>query len=181
MKRLPRTQFGNPVLQKSAKLIPRNLFGSRSLKRLIAQMFFTVKRIGVGLAAPQIGKSLQLAVIEIKKTPIRPDVRPLAKTVIINPRIVWASKKRINDWEGCLSCPRLRGLVPRCEYIKVEYFDEIGKKHVATLKGFQARVFQHEIDHLNGVVYVERMKNLKTLMMLQEFNARVLGRGLKSR
>ena len=98
MKRLARTQFGNPILRKKAKKVSLRLFGSLSLKRLVREMFFTMRRVGgVGLAAPQIGKSLQLAVVEIKKTPTRPEVVPLAPTAVINPEILTASKEKMSD------------------------------------------------------------------------------------
>lgn len=182
MKRLPRTQFGNPILRKKAKKVSTKLLGSRFLKQLIKEMFFTIRRVGgVGLAAPQVGRSLQLAVIEIKKTPTRPKVIPLAPTVVINPEILTASKKRMNDWEGCLSFPNVRGLVPRYKSITVKYFDQSGKRYVVILEGFQARVFQHEIDHLSGTVYVDRMQDTQSLMTFKEFKERVLGKGLKSK
>ena len=102
---------------------------------------------------------------------------PLAPTVIINPVIVSHSKEQVVDWEGCLSFPNARGLVPRYKEIAVAYFDRHGKKQTAHVQGFQARVFQHEIDHLNGTVYVDRMKDMKSLMTLGEFKKRVLKRG----
>lgn len=182
MKRLPRTQFGNPILKRRAKKVSPIMFGSRSLKQLIEEMFFTMRRVGgVGLAAPQIGKSLQLAVIEIKKTPIRPEVVPLEPTVVINPAILKVSNEKLDDWEGCLSLPNVRGLVPRHKNITVKYFDQSGKKHIVKLDGFQARVFQHEIDHLNGAVYVSRMQDMQNLMTTREFKRRILGKGLKSK
>ncbi|MDP3778532.1 MAG: peptide deformylase [bacterium] len=182
MKRLARTQFGNPILGKKTKKVSPKLFGSRSLKQLAKEMFFTMRRVGgVGLAAPQIGKSLQLAVIEIKKTPARPEVVPLAPTVVINPEILTTSKEKLDDWEGCLSFPNVRGLVPRHKSITVKYIDESGKKHVVKLHGFQARVFQHEIDHLKGTVYVDRIQDMQSLMTFREFKERVLGKGLKSK
>ena len=182
MKRLPRTQFGNPILRKKAKKVSPKLLGSRSLKQLVKGMLFTMRRVGgVGLAAPQIGKSLQLAVIEIKKTTTRPEVVPLAPTVVINPEILTASKEKMSDQEGCLSFPNVRGLVPRHKSITVKYLDEFGKKHIVKLHGFQARVFQHEIDHLNGAVYVDRIQDIQSLMTFREFKERVWGKGLKSK
>ena len=145
-------------------------------------MFYTMRLVkGVGLAAPQINQPYQFAVIAIKKNKIRPDVMPLSPTVIVNPRITTFSKKRGYDWEGCLSLPGIRGLVPRHESIVVHYINESGKKIKMKLSGFQARVFQHEIDHLNGILYVDRMSDMKTLMTFQEFKKRILGKGLKSK
>ena len=138
-------------------------------------MFYTMKRAhGVGLAAPQVGKSLQLAVIQVSPTKFRPNIQTLPKTVIINPRITWHSVSRVDDWEGCLSCMNIRGCVPRYSEIRVVYTDKEGKQVSKKLSGFLARVFQHEIDHLNGIVYVDRMRDTKTLMMLSEFEKRVL-------
>jgi peptide deformylase len=183
MKRLPRCYFGNPVLRIKAKPVSKHKFGTSDLQELIREMFFTMRRVGgVGLAAPQIGKSIQLAVVEINKTLLRPGVVSLEPTVIVNPAIVSHSRKRVTDWEGCLSFPNARGLVPRYQHILVSYFDQFGEKKRLRLEGFQARVFQHEIDHLNGTLYVDRMPDMKSLMTLDEFKKRVVKRtGLKSR
>ncbi len=127
---------------------------------------------GVGLAAPQTGKDMSLAVIEVRKTKLRPDVTPFPKTIVINPKIISHSRKMEYDWEGCLSLENVRGLVQRHKEIIAEYQDDLGKKTVRKLKGFQARVFQHEIDHLNGVLYVDRMDDMRTLTTLKEFEKR---------
>src|ERR1700728_2596453 len=114
MKRLPRSYFGDPILRTKAKIVAIRDIGTPSFQKLLREMFFTMRRVGgVGLAAPQIGKSIQLAVIEITKTGLRPGVVPLGPTVIVNPVIVRRSKKLVADWEGCLSFPGARGLVPR--------------------------------------------------------------------
>lgn len=182
IKSLPLTYFGNPILRRKARKVELSEIKKASFQRLIKQMvFITRKESGVGLAAPQIGISIQLAVIEIKKTKVRPQVAPLKLTVIINPQIIHYSKVRINDWEGCLSFPAVRGLVPRHKLIKMKYLNELGKKEILDLKDFQARVFQHEIDHLNGILFIDRMKDIKTLMTVQEFEERILKRGLKSK
>jgi len=178
MKRLARSYFGDPVLRTRAKAVSHRDIPTRSFQKLIQAMFFTMRRVGgVGLAAPQIGKSIQLAVIEIKTTVLRPGIVPLSPTVIINPFIVSHSKGQVADWEGCLSFPNARGLVPRYKEIVVAYFDRHGKKQTVRVQGFQARVFQHEIDHLNGAVYVDRMEDMKSFMTLGEFKKRVLKRG----
>ena len=147
-------------------------------QKLIQKMFFTMRRVnGVGLAAPQIGKSIQLAVIEISKTGLRPGVVELGPMVIVNPVILRRSKQLVADWEGCLSFPGARGLVPRSKKITVAFLDREGKKKTVELEGFQARVFQHEIDHLNGRVYVDRMADMTSLMTTAEFGKRVLAAG----
>jgi len=183
MKILKLTQFGNPILRKKAKTLLLGDLKKMPTKNLIKQMFFTMKKAsGVGLAAPQIGKSLRLAVIEIKKSKIRPRITPLKQTVIINPKIISASKKMVDDWEGCLSLPDVRAKVSRPESIVAEYCNEEGEKKQISLKGFQARVFQHEIDHLNGVLYIDKVVDVKTIMTKDEFKKRIVGKGgLKSR
>ena len=152
-------------------------------QKLIQQMFYTMKRAGgVGLASPQINKPLQMFVVEIKKSKIRPEVKPLKKTIVVNPKITSYSKKLANDWEGCLSLPAIRGLVPRYTDIIVEFYNQLGKKQIMKLSGFQARVFQHEIDHLNGILYIDKMNDLKTLMTVDEFKKRILKKSaLKSK
>lgn len=173
MKTLKRTQFGNPILRNRARKITAAEVRKSSFKTLVKRMFFTMRRInGVGLAAPQIGKPIQLAVAEIRKTKTRSAVRPLKPTVIINPRIISHSKEINYYWEGCLSFDGARGLVPRYSKVKVSYLDENFKKKTGEFAGYQARVFQHEIDHLNGTVYIERMTNMKDLITLDEFNKR---------
>ncbi|HTY40012.1 MAG TPA: peptide deformylase, partial [Candidatus Paceibacterota bacterium] len=146
---LARTQFGDPVLARRARPVPRSFLRTEQFRALVRDMFFTMRRAnGVGLAAPQIGRSLQLAVIEVKPSKVRPDVRSIPPTVIVNPRIVERSKAYENDWEGCLSLGGVRGKVPRHRTIKVRYEDALGNPRMIKLAGFSARVFQHEIDHL---------------------------------
>jgi peptide deformylase len=91
------------------------------------------------------------------------------RIVIVNPKIVWKSKEKSHDWEGCLSLEGVRGLVPRHRKIRVRYTDEKGGRRERAVSGFLARVFQHEIDHLNGALYVDRMNDMKTLMTVGEF------------
>ena len=175
MKIFPRTHFGNPILRQKAKKVSLSFLKTREFKRLISQMFYTMKRAnGVGLAAPQIGISLQLAVIQVKPTKLRPNLPTLPKTVIVNPEIISHSKEMVSDWEGCLSFPGVRGEVSRYKKIKVRYTNEQGETITHEHEGFIARVFQHEIDHLNGTVYVDRMEDMKTLMVLKEFKKRIL-------
>lgn len=178
---LPRTLFGNPILREKAKHVSRARIQNADLQELIRLMFYTLRRVGgVGLAAPQIGESLQLAVIALKENPIRPNIAPIPKTVIINPRIISTSGELIDDWEGCLSLPGVRGLVPRHKSIKVEYTDNKGEWQTAEYSGFTARVFQHEIDHLVGTVYVDQMPDMQSLMAEREFMERIVKAGLKS-
>ena len=158
------------------------MFGTKKLKDLVKTMLFTMHQVqGVGLAAPQVGVDLALAVIEFKPNKIRPHIPVFPKAAIINPKIVQRSATLVSDWEGCLSLKNVRAKVPRSEHITVQYFDENGIKHKKTFSGFQARVFQHEIDHLHGVLYVDRITDTKSYHSLGEFKKRVLKSGLKSK
>lgn len=175
MKVLLRTQFGDPILRKKTKEVQSQFLKTQGFKNMVLQMFYTMEQTdGVGLAAPQIGKSLRLAVIQVNPTKFRKNLERLPKTVIINPRILWHSKEEAEDWEGCLSFPDARGKVFRYKEIKVRYTNENGQEIVRDLIGFSARVFQHEIDHLNGILYIDRMRSMKSFMSLKEFKKRVL-------
>lgn len=168
---LKRTQFGNPILRKKAKAVPLKHIHTTSFIKLVEQMFCLIQDIGVGLAAPQISKSIRLAVIDIHPLPHRPLVTPI-KRVLINPIILTYSKSTEADYEGCLSCDGICGSVPRSTRITVCYYNEKGKKCTETATGFLARVLQHEIDHLNGVLYVDRMKDMRTLITTEEYSKR---------
>jgi peptide deformylase len=167
MKILPRTQFGNPILRAKSKSVPAAFLKTAAFRNLIKQMFHTMRNVkGVGLAAPQIGKSIRLAVIGVPAARFR--------RVLVNPKITWHSTAKNLDWEGCLSFVDGRGQVPRWSAIKVEYTNEKGERVQEKHAGFLARVFQHEIDHLNGFVYVDRMTDMRTLMTHAEFIKRVV-------
>ncbi len=175
MKILPRTQFGNPILRQHSKKVSLSSLKTSSFKKLIKQMIFTMRRSGgVGLAAPQIGKSLQIVVMETRPSKTRPKLKKKGPIVIINPKIVKYSKNKEKDWEGCLSLQGVRGHVPRAKEITVEYLDVKGENVREVVRGFWARIFQHEIDHLNGNVYVDRMEDMTTLMTFTEFKKRIL-------
>jgi peptide deformylase len=170
MKRLPLAYFGDPILRVKAKPVLLTEIKKPAFQKLITLMFFTLRgEGGVGLAAPQIGLSLRLTVIKNGANSPR--------IVLINPKIESHSKTQKQDWEGCLSLPLVRGLVPRYVKIVVSYYDENGIKRRKTINRFsEARVFQHEIDHLNGVLYVDRMRDMKSLSTLDEYVKGVLGK-----
>jgi peptide deformylase len=128
---------------------------------------------GVGLAAPQIGESIRMAVMEIRTTPTRPDQKHQGPIVIVNPVIKKYSKKKVDGWEGCLSINFFRGKVLRSEDIVVEYYNTDGKKVIEKASGLWARIFQHEIDHLDGIGCIDKM-DTKTIMTLSEFKKRVM-------
>jgi peptide deformylase len=175
MRILPRTEFGNPILRKRAKNVPLSSLKTKAFKTLTRDMVYTMRRAqGVGLAAPQIGKSLRLVVIEIRPTRTRPNLKSSGSIIVINPRIVRSSRQLSSDWEGCLSFEGTRGRVPRSRSVVVEYMNELGQKQKIKASGLMARIFAHEIDHLNGVTYTDRIKDMKTLMTVEEFATRIL-------
>lgn len=179
MKVLPRTEFGNPILRLKAKKVSSAFLKTDKFKKLVKDMIYTMRRShGVGLAAPQIGESLQLAVMEIRTTPTRPDQKHRGPIAIINPRIIDYSKKKVADWEGCLSLKGIRGKVSRSDSVTVSYYNILGKLVTEKASGLWARIFQHEIDHLNGLGCMDRM-DTKTVMTVGEFKKRILKKKTK--
>ncbi len=157
--------LGHPVLRAQAQPLSKEVLASPPTQTLIDNMMQTmVEYNGVGLAAPQIHESLSLAVIESHGS--RGDI-PM--TVLVNPDVTILDESLIEDWEGCLSIPDLRGRVPRYNRLRVDALDRHGNKIQFTADGFFARVIQHEFDHLMGRVYLDRMRDLQTLSHLPEF------------
>ena len=163
-------RLGNPVLREPAKPLPLKEISSSWVQQLIRDMVETMREYdGVGLAAPQVHQPSQILVVEAledSKSP-KDDVTPL--TVLINPVISVISERLEEDWEGCLSIPDLRGLVPRYQEIEVQGIEPSGKKSQFRARGFFARVIQHEYDHLIGKVFLDRMRSLDSLAFLQEY------------
>ena len=160
-------RIGNPVVREIAR--PVEQLGSPYVQRLIDDMIETMhEHDGVGLAAPQVHVSLRLAVIEVPSSDEQAeDGVPL--TVLVNPIVTPVGDERSEGWEGCLSIPELRGMVPRFARIRLEALDREGRAYVAEASGFFARVIQHECDHLDGTVYLDRMEDLRSLAFLPEF------------
>ncbi len=164
------SHLGHPVLRKQAEMVQPREIDTPEFQRLIGDMVMTMHEYdGVGLAAPQIHVSKQLAVLEVKDNARYPEAPKIPLTILINPRISSRSKKIAEGWEGCLSIPDLRGIVPRNESLVCEALDRHGKPIKLEVKGFFARVIQHEWDHLQGNVYLDRMANLRSLSHLSEF------------
>ena len=162
--------MGHPVIRKIAAPLSPDEIHSRETREFIDSMIETMREYdGVGLAAPQVHVSKQIAVIEVGSNPRYPDVPRIPLTVLINPRITSRSKKILESWEGCLSIPDLRGIVPRNESLACEAYDREGKAIKLEADDFFARVIQHEWDHLQGNVYLDRMTNLRSLSHLSEF------------
>jgi peptide deformylase len=164
------TRLGHPVLRKVAKNISITELKSPAMQKFIDDMIETMKEYdGVGLAADQVFTSKQVAVLEVADNPRYPRKPKVPLTVLVNPKITPRSDEMEEDWEGCLSIPDLRGRVPRYKSIRVQALDRHGKKLDFIANGFHARVIQHEFDHLNARVYLDRMRDFSTLTFLQEF------------
>lgn len=151
-------KMGDPRLLRHAK--PVEAFGTSELKALLEDMFDTMKAAnGAGLAAPQIGVDLQVVVFGFQRNDRYPEAPPVPMTVLINPAIEPLSDAMEDGWEGCLSVPGLRGVVPRFSHIRYRGVDEHGQPIDREAEGFHARVVQHECDHLVGTLYPMRIKD----------------------
>ena len=163
-------RLGHPVIRKSAEAVPKERIATPQMQQFIDDMIETMHEYeGVGLAAPQVHVSQQIAVIEVQENRRYPGEGPIPLTVLINPKIMNASKKQLVDWEGCLSINDFRGKVPRAESLEVEAHNRKGDKVRFHARGFFARIIQHECDHLTGKVFIDRMPTLHTLSHLHEF------------
>jgi peptide deformylase len=155
---------GTPQLRQLSQPVPQEWIGSEEINQLIAELFGTMKaRQGVGLAAPQINVPLRVLTYGFQINTRYPDQDPVPLTLMINPEILTTSEDKIYLYEGCLSFPEVRGLVPRYEWIQVRAQNEKGEWFENRYQGFEARIIQHEVDHLDGKLYPERMDNLRTL------------------
>jgi peptide deformylase len=160
-------RMGHPVLRQTARSITPSDLGDPMLQRLINDMIDTMHEYhGVGLAAPQIHEDLRLFVALLDDDPGGDS----EAVVVVNPEIVALSENKAEGWEGCLSIPDIRGMVPRYTDIRVRALDRTGKKMELTLKGFPARVAQHETDHLDGVLFFDRMTSMQSLTFLDEYS-----------
>lgn len=170
---LRRTQFGNPLLRSRATKLSAKEIRSTKTSKLIADMRHTLKtkKYGVGLAAPQIGQGIAMFIIEIKPTKMRPLIpkEKWASLVFINPVVVKAYGNRNQLWEGCISFGEVFAKVPRYKKIRAKYIDENGSTHQKTFDGLLAHILQHEIDHLNGVLFVDKVKDPKTFITAAEY------------
>jgi peptide deformylase len=160
-------RMGHPVLREVAGEVDPTTVRSPAFQKLIDDMIETMHEYhGVGLAAPQVHEGVRLFVGLLDEDP---DPKTPA-TVVINPEIVPIGSGQIEGWEGCLSIPDIRGMVPRYTDITLKAFDRTGKPFEMTLKKFAARVAQHESDHLDGVLFFDRMASMQTLTYLEEFS-----------
>jgi peptide deformylase len=167
---LKTSKLGNPVLRQQAKEVNPSELKSPVMQKLIDDMIETMHEYdGVGLAAPQVHESLQMAVIEVDKSKRYPEAPDIPLLVLVNPVIIKKSETVQNGWEGCLSVEGFRGIVPRSKTVEIRYLDRQGKKRQLDADDFLAVVIQHELDHLAGKVFLDRMPDLATLTHLKEF------------
>jgi peptide deformylase len=152
--------MGDPRLLRPSAPVPE--FGTPQLLELIADMVETMHAAdGAGLAAPQIGVPLRVVIFGGGPTPRYPDAEIVPYTVLVNPRLKALRGGREADWEGCLSVPGMRGMVPRYRRLRYRGSDQWGRPIDRTVSGFHARVVQHEVDHLDGILYPTRIKDLR--------------------
>jgi len=160
-------RLGHPVLRQRAQDLAKGQLRSAEVQRLIDDMIETMAEYdGAGLAAPQVHVSLRLSVLEVPAEEGRPEI-PLM--VFANPVLTPLGEEKTLGWEGCLSVPDLRGRVPRYTKVRLEALDRQGKSFSLEAEGFFARVLQHECDHLDGRVFLDRMEDLGSLTHLAEF------------
>ena len=153
-------KMGDPVLFRVAE--PVQEFDSPALHALITDMFDTMAALsGAGLAAPQIGVSRRVVIFGVEANPRYPDAEPVPTTVLINPVLEFLTQDAEDGWEGCLSVPGMRGLVNRCTHLRYSGFDQHGTPIAREAHGFHARVVQHECDHLDGILYPMRLKDMR--------------------
>ena len=151
--------MGDPRLL--AVSAPVTEFGTPELKQLIVDMQDTMHHLsGAGLAAPQIGVSLRVVMFGVDHNPRYPDAEEVPFTVLVNPKLVMLTREVDEDWEGCLSVPGMRGVVPRYTKLRYTGFDIEGNPIERVAEGFHARVVQHECDHLDGILYPQRMTDM---------------------
>lgn len=165
------TRMGNPILRLIAEPLSAKEIRSQEIQELINDLIENMQHYGgVGIAAPQIGVSKALAVLEIKDTNPRYEVKEdIPLTVVINPKITILDQSLQGYWEGCLSVPGLRGFVERPRKIQVDYVDQENRPQKIIAEGFLATVLQHELDHLNGKIYIDHITDKTKLTFNEEF------------
>jgi peptide deformylase len=172
----PIIKLGNPILRQKAAAVEN--IQSQEIQNLIDELITSVSQAnGVGIAAPQIAVSYRLFIVASRPNARYPHAPEMQPTAMINPRIIGHSSEMLKDWEGCLSVPDIRGLVPRYQTVEVEYTDRYGNLQKQQLTDFIARIFQHEYDHLEGLVFLDRVENNHDLISEEEYQKSVIGNG----
>jgi peptide deformylase len=169
-------RLGHPVLRQQAQPVTPDQIRSAGVQQLIDDMIETMREYdGAGLAANQVHVPRQIAVIEVQRNPRYPEAPEIPLTVVINPVVTPLTEETEDGWEGCLSVPDMRGVVPRCTAVRLECLDREGNPVSLVAKDFFARVIQHETDHLHGIVYVDRIRDMRTLSHIAEWQRYWLG------
>ncbi|HEY9692037.1 MAG TPA: peptide deformylase [Oculatellaceae cyanobacterium] len=167
------SQLGNSILRQQAQ--PIENIHDESIQKLIDDLIATAAASnGVGIAAPQTAQSYRLFIVASRPNPRYPTAPKMEPTAMINPKIIAHSTEVVKGWEGCLSIPGIRGLVPRYQTIEIEYTSRDGKLHRQELTDFVARIFQHEYDHLNGILFIDRVETTQELMSEQEYQQQIV-------
>ena len=166
-------QLCNPILRQKAECVGD--IQSENIQKLIDDLLVTVKDAnGVGIAAPQVAASYRIFIVASRPNLRYPHAPLMEPTAIINPRIVAYSDEIVKDWEGCLSIPGIRGLVPRYQTIEVEYTDRYGNLQKQEFTDFVARIFQHEYDHFEGLVFLDRIERTADIFTEQEYQKMIV-------
>jgi len=166
----PVLRMGDPRLLEISK--PVEKFDTPELRRLLTDMMDTMKALnGAGLAAPQVGVLWRVVIFGFEENPRYPDAEAVPFTVLVNPKLTPIGDDMDEDWEGCLSVPGMRGLVPRYTHLRYQGYDVSGKLIDRTVEGFHARVVQHEVDHLDGILYPQRIKDMRQFGFNEELDA----------
>lgn len=162
------TELGNPILREVAKEVSD--LADDQVQKLIDDMLVTVVEAnGVGLSAPQVDSSLRIFVMASYPNPRYPDAPEIDPYAVVNPEILTESEEMEEDWEGCLSIPGIRGIVPRHKEIEVKYTDRYGREKTEVLNDFLARIFQHEYDHLEGIVFLDHLESSMDIITDKEY------------
>jgi len=162
--------LGHPILRRVAEPVSPEAIRSPEIQRLVDDMLETMAdHDGAGLAAPQVHVSRRVVIYGVEENPRYPDAESIPLTVLVNPRVTALGNELDEDWEGCLSVADLRGRVPRFTRVRVEAYGRDGQALRFDAEGFHARVVQHECDHLDGKVYLDRMPSMESLSFLPEF------------
>ncbi len=169
-------RLGHPVLRRRAEPLTPETLALPETQRFIDDMIETMREYdGAGLAGNQVHALQRIAVIEVQANPRYPDAPHIPLMVVVNPVVTPLTEETEDGWEGCLSVPDMRGVVPRFTAVRLECLDRSGVRVDLVAKDFFARVIQHETDHLDGIVYVDRMRDLSTLSYMAEWQRHWLG------
>lgn len=163
-------KMGNPLLRKVALSVAIERIGLTDFQTLIDDLVETMRsEKGVGIAAPQVGLLERVFCMEVNENARYPDKEPFSLFIAINPEIEFLSEEQIDSWEGCLSIPGIRGCLKRYKHIKLTGFDRHGRAIEIELKDFAAIIAQHELDHLNGILFIDRLLSMETLSFQEEY------------